>query len=338
MPGTSARRPYAAGPKRPGWRTSRSAGPAGARRSWTITCSLGRCPKNDRQPLGSGLSPGCLRRRLPPDVDAGEYRRRLGVCDRCPRRAGTRCGMCSVSLVASAKDRHWRCPASRWEDHSAAATTGPIRVGFISSPPLFGGGVKMAAHPGPRPCRTADGDGRLPLCRPGHRGAARGHARCRHRHPGGARHLHDSGIAGRGHPTGPDLLRGRRGATAGTGERRPGGVRGVADIETLPAAFRGAVLLTGHGDCPWTRRIVAAIRSRATHFVAVGSLAAESFLLWIKADRHSQRHRPAAARADPGEGPGPRQWGLKPDEIAVGYVGRISSKNGLPPWRRPRRR
>ena len=47
-------------------------------------------------------------------VTAGEYRRRLDVCDRCDQRLGNRCSQCGCWLSLKARGRAFRCPLEKW--------------------------------------------------------------------------------------------------------------------------------------------------------------------------------------------------------------------------------
>ena len=47
-------------------------------------------------------------------VSSEEYARRLGICDGCELRYGTRCRMCGCTLVLKAKGRRWHCPIKKW--------------------------------------------------------------------------------------------------------------------------------------------------------------------------------------------------------------------------------
>ena len=47
-------------------------------------------------------------------VTKDEYERRLGICDRCEHRDGSRCMKCGCYLPAKVRGRAWGCPIGKW--------------------------------------------------------------------------------------------------------------------------------------------------------------------------------------------------------------------------------
>lgn len=93
-----------------------------------------------------------------------------------------------------------------------------------------------------------------------------------------------------------------------------------------------SVVVRSHGTCGWTRRMLSRLHPYGTHFMAVSEAAARKFpsglhgmvkVLYNGVDLG--RTAPTRTRAEIR-----KQWGLREDEIAVGYYGRCSpEKNPL---------
>jgi len=87
--------------------------------------------------------------------------------------------------------------------------------------------------------------------------------------------------------------------------------------------FAGPVVVVSHGCGRWTEAWLRSAKLQATHFAAVSAVAAQSFEApgvhvienGIDLDRCRALVPREVTRA---------VWGLRPDEIAVGYVGRLS--------------
>ena len=104
---------------------------------------------------------------------------------------------------------------------------------------------------------------------------------------------------------------------------------GLPNLAML-AGFGGRVVYVGHGHCEWSVQCVRSCAAFVTDWAAVSQHAADSFpdparvaVLHngIDTDRCVPRHSREAMRA---------AWGVEPDEILVGYVGRMSAeKNPL---------
>lgn len=97
---------------------------------------------------------------------------------------------------------------------------------------------------------------------------------------------------------------------------------GIHDLSVL-AAYKGVVVQVGQGHCDWTVQIVNRAIPYTTHWVAVSRNAAQSFpdpsvVTVIHNPIDVDRCRPKESRDSTRE-----RWGLRPDELAVGYVGRI---------------
>jgi glycosyltransferase involved in cell wall biosynthesis len=120
--------------------------------------------------------------------------------------------------------------------------------------------------------------------------------------------------------------------------------------EDLPA-FPGPIVYISHGDCSWTRQAVETWQGRATHWAAVSRAAAGAFSVMRNAEcemrklSHSafriQRSAfrlstdvgilyngfdPAHCRRQQDRRATRHAWGLGEDEIALGYLGRLSSE------------
>jgi glycosyltransferase involved in cell wall biosynthesis len=93
--------------------------------------------------------------------------------------------------------------------------------------------------------------------------------------------------------------------------------------------FSGPVVLVSHGCVPWSWYSADPLRHAATHFVAVSELAAQSFgpapVRVIPAGVDPERCVARLPRETVRAG-----WGLAPDEIAIGYVGRLSAEKNCP--------
>lgn len=95
--------------------------------------------------------------------------------------------------------------------------------------------------------------------------------------------------------------------------------------------FDGPVVLVSHGAGDWSADMARLAGSRATHFVAISDAAGSAF------DGLNVDYNVILNGVDPSrvEATNPREatreaWGLTPDEIAIGYVGRYSwEKNPL---------
>jgi glycosyltransferase involved in cell wall biosynthesis len=106
----------------------------------------------------------------------------------------------------------------------------------------------------------------------------------------------------------------------------------VADLADLIGDFPGRVVSISHGDGEWLRSRVASSWQRATDFVAVSREAAGAFPEEVRsrvviqpAGVELDRIAPSRSRKAIRE-----EWGVLPDQIAVGYVGRFSpEKNPL---------
>jgi glycosyltransferase involved in cell wall biosynthesis len=89
------------------------------------------------------------------------------------------------------------------------------------------------------------------------------------------------------------------------------------------AQFSGPVVLVSHGCMNWDREMAAKQQARATHFVGVSKIAADSFrgikATVLRNGIELERLKTTESRATVR-----RRWGLKPSEIGVGYVGRLS--------------
>jgi glycosyltransferase involved in cell wall biosynthesis len=104
---------------------------------------------------------------------------------------------------------------------------------------------------------------------------------------------------------------------------------GLSDLSAL-TGYAGRVVVVSHGHCNWTTEIVRGCLPHATDWAAVSQRARNSFpdpgkvfVLHngIDTERCKAGRERDAVRAD---------WGLRPEEIAVGYVGRMSpEKNPL---------
>lgn len=104
---------------------------------------------------------------------------------------------------------------------------------------------------------------------------------------------------------------------------------GLPNLAML-AGFRGRVVYVGHGHCEWSVRCIRACAAYVTDWAAVSQHAADSF---PDPSRVAVLHNGIDAdRCAPGL---PREamraaWGVGPEEILVGYVGRMSAeKNPL---------
>lgn len=100
-------------------------------------------------------------------------------------------------------------------------------------------------------------------------------------------------------------------------------VWGVQSLEGLPP-FRGPVVFVGHGHCQWTVKSVQGCLPRVTHWTAVSQAATLSFpeprrVTVIHNGVESDRCVPTVSREAMRAA-----WGLAPEEVAVGYVGRFS--------------
>jgi glycosyltransferase involved in cell wall biosynthesis len=104
---------------------------------------------------------------------------------------------------------------------------------------------------------------------------------------------------------------------------------GIRDLEPHIRGFRGPIVMVSHGCGAWTESWLTAARSHATHFAAVSEAAA------VACGEPGVAIIPNGIDVDRCLAIRPRHevrnaWGLRPDEIAVGYVGRFSSeKNPL---------
>jgi glycosyltransferase involved in cell wall biosynthesis len=104
---------------------------------------------------------------------------------------------------------------------------------------------------------------------------------------------------------------------------------GLHDLSML-AGYGGRVVMVGHGHCDWTVKAIRACLPYVTDCAAVSRHAAESFPdpanvaivhNGIDVDRCDPHRTREEVRAE---------WGLRPGEIAVGHVGRLSAeKNPL---------
>lgn len=97
--------------------------------------------------------------------------------------------------------------------------------------------------------------------------------------------------------------------------------------------FQGPKVLLNHGPGEWTEKYTVTAAPHCTHFVAVSQLAADA---WSVPDEKVAviPNGIDLARCEPLKSRGATRaaWGLKPNEIAIGHVGRISQeKNPLAP-------
>jgi len=65
--------------------------------------------------LADFLADGCQ------TVTAGDYRRRLEICDPCDYRRGNRCLKCGCRLSLKARGRAFKCPLGKWSDEKKPA-------------------------------------------------------------------------------------------------------------------------------------------------------------------------------------------------------------------------
>ena len=104
---------------------------------------------------------------------------------------------------------------------------------------------------------------------------------------------------------------------------------GVDDLERLVRGFDGPIVQVAHNVGCWTENFLAANRSVASNSVAVSQAAATAFRHrdvtvipnGVDRDRcHALRSREVVRQ----------EWGLAPNEVAIGFVGRLSpEKNPL---------
>jgi len=104
---------------------------------------------------------------------------------------------------------------------------------------------------------------------------------------------------------------------------------GIPDL-TMLAEFRGRVVFVGHGHCEWSVNCVRSCLPYATHWAAVSRAATASFpdpsrVTVVHNGIDTERCAPVRTREETRGA-----WGVRPDEIAIGYVGRMSAeKNPL---------
>lgn len=94
--------------------------------------------------------------------------------------------------------------------------------------------------------------------------------------------------------------------------------------------FAGPVVAVAHGSCLWTERWIKNASAAVTDFAAVSHIAATKChaqqVRVIENGIDTQRCKAIVPRAETRS-----SWGLQPDDVAVGYVGRIvHDKNCLP--------
>lgn len=95
-------------------------------------------------------------------------------------------------------------------------------------------------------------------------------------------------------------------------------------LEAIPATFGGPIVLVSHGHGPWTADLLAKSEGRVTHRAAVSRWAAQAFVdpATVEVIHNGvdvPRCRPLVPREHVRAA-----WGLRPGEIAIGSMGRLS--------------
>lgn len=103
---------------------------------------------------------------------------------------------------------------------------------------------------------------------------------------------------------------------------------GLSDLSPIAAFARsgGRVIFVGHGHCEWSVRCIQSVAWCVTDWVAVSRHASISFpdpsqVAVIHNGIDTDRCEPTRPRDEVRA-----EWGAKPDEILVGYVGRLSGE------------
>ena len=103
---------------------------------------------------------------------------------------------------------------------------------------------------------------------------------------------------------------------------------GIPELKRYTQGFRGRVVLTSHGMCNWTAKLLAGSRDGATHFTAVSGPAADAYPADLRREV-TLLHNGVSIEHLPPQVPRTRkrqQWGLAADDIVIGYLGRFSQE------------
>lgn len=106
-------------------------------------------------------------------------------------------------------------------------------------------------------------------------------------------------------------------------------VWGLQDLSML-RGYHGKVVMVAHGHCQWTVNAIKACLPQVTHWTAVSKHATTSYpdpskVTVIHNGIETDRCKPKQTREEVR-----RSWGLSWDDVAIGYVGRLSSEKNWP--------